>query len=103
MCDEEEDLSKELKGLQRTQVGEFLYRMSIPEVFCKYFIGRHSKTKDTIERDTWCHIQITRRGRMGCVSESVLQDSIIMQLKSLDILLHVWACCVGFRFQKSFI
>ena len=76
MCDEEEDLSKELKGLHSTQGGEFLYRMNIPEVFCKYFVGRHSRTKDTIERDTWCDIQITRRGRRGWVGESVLQDSI---------------------------
>lgn len=69
--DEGDDLAEELKGVEHTQAGKFLFRMAIPEVFYKYIIGKQGKTKSMIEKDTGCRIQVPNRGRKGDVSKSV--------------------------------
>ena len=73
--DEGEDLSEELKGVELTRGGGFLFRMDIPEVFYKYIIGRQGRTKTTIEKDTGCRIRIPGRGKAGNVSECTVSDT----------------------------
>ncbi len=64
--DEGEDIASQLEGLERTAQGYRLV-LPIPSVFYKYIIGARGATRENIESDTKCHLNIPRRGEVGNV------------------------------------
>ena len=59
------DEFEDLEDVRELENGSYELKLLIPNIFFKYVIGRQGKTKETIEKDTHCRLQLPRRGEDG--------------------------------------